>query len=336
MAGQNTMMAVECGRYGSPDVLHLVETARPTPSDDEILVRIHAATVTSADCRLRSMTVPAGFSTLSRIAFGVTRPRKTVLGSEFAGTVVATGQRVSAFKIGDRVFGLLDTKMGCHAEYCCVRENGLVARMPEQLSYREAAGLTFGGTTALDFLRRGKLQESEEILINGASGSVGCAAIQIARSMGGNVTAVCGASNAMLVKDLGASHVIDYTHQDFAASGKSYDVIMDTVGNCNYRRCKHSLNHSGRLILLAADLKEILHSLLVGASAPKRVLAGPASVRQSDIERVAALARSGSLKPVLDRVFPITQIREAHRYVDTGRKRGNVVIEVISDERDCL
>lgn len=334
MAGQNRMMAVEYRRYGSPDVLQIVETTRPTPREDEIQVRIHATTVTSADCRLRSMTVPAGFSAFSRIVFGVTRPRKTILGSEFAGTVVATGSRVSAFKIGDRVFGLLDTRMGCYAEYCCVPESGLVAQMPDKLRYREAAGLTFGGTTALDFLRRGKLQPSEKILINGASGSVGSAAIQIARSMGSEVTAVCGASNARLVKDLGANHVIDYTCQDFAMSDKSYDVIMDTIGNCNYRRCKSALNDSGRLMLIVADLKQMLHASLVGVIASRRILAGPASVLQSDIEHLAALARSGSLQPVVDRVYPFVEIREAHRYVDTGRKRGNVVIELIPDEHD--
>lgn len=334
MAGQNRMMAVEYRRYGSPDVLQIVEATRPTPREDEILVRIHATTVTSADCRLRSMTVPAGFSTLSRIVLGVTRPRKIILGSEFAGTVVATGSRVSAFEAGDRVFGLLDTKMGCHAEYCCVPESGKVAKMPERLSYREAAGLTFGSTTALDFLRRGKLQPSEKILINGASGSVGIAAIQIARLMGSEVTAVCGASNARLVKNLGANHVIDYTCQDFAKSDTSYDVIMDAVGNCDYRRCKLALNDSGRLLLIVADLKQMLHASLVGVIASRRILAGPAFVRQSDIEHVAALAGIGSLQPVVDRVYPLADIREAHRYVDTGRKRGNVVIELIPDEHD--
>ncbi len=336
MSASGKMKAVVHDRYGGPDVLDLAEVPKPEPADDEVLVRIHATTVTSGDCRLRSMDMPFGFSALGRAMYGVRRPKTAILGSEFSGTVEKAGARATAFQAGDRVFGLLGARMGCHAEYCCVPESGAVARKPNSLSHRQAAALSFGGTTALDFLRRGRFRSGEAILVNGSSGCVGSAAIQIAKSLGGEVTGVCGPRNASVVKALGANRVIDYTEHDFVASGKSYDVILDTVGNCSYRRCNHVLNEGGRLMLVAADLLDMLHAPLIAPISSKRVLAGPVAVLPNDIKVIAALAESGGFRPLLDRVYPIDEIKDAHRYVDTGRKRGNVVIELVHEDTSDL
>lgn len=333
MPASGKMMAVVYDRYGGPDVLRLAEVPKPDPAGDEILVRIHATTVTSGDCRLRSMDMPLGFSALGRAMYGVRRPKKMILGSEFSGTVEKSGADVTAFQVGDQVFGLLDAKMGCHAEYCCVPESGAVARKPSHLSHRQAAALSFGGTTALDFLRRGRLRSGERILVNGSSGCVGSAVVQIARSFGAEVTGVCGPRNTGVVKALGANRVIDYSEQDFVSGGESYDVIVDTVGNCSYRRCNRVLNEGGRLMLVAADLMDMLNAPLITILSAKRVLVGPTAVLPDDIRAIADLVENNSLRPLLDRVYPIEEIKDAHRHVDTGRKRGNVVIELIHDDR---
>jgi len=320
------MKAIVYERYGPPEVLQLKEVEKPTPKNNEVLIKTHATTVTSGDWRVRSLNVPVGFGLLMRLVFGVLRPRQPILGSELAGVIESVGKDVSQFKAGDPVFAFSDAAMGCHAEYKCMAEDGAVVPKPSSLTFEEAAALSFGGTTALDFLRRGRLQDGESVLVNGASGAVGTAAVQLARHFGAIVTGVCSTANVALVRSLGASHVIDYTQEDFTRNGKTYDVIVDTVGTAPFSRSQASLKEGGRLLLVLAGLPEMLRAPWVSVTSSKKVIAGPTAVRVEDLRFLAGLAEAGEFKPVIDRCYPFEQIAEAHRYVDTGRKKGNVVI----------
>ena len=325
------MKAILYQQYGPPDVLQMADIAKPIPKPNEILIKTYATTVTSGDWRVRSLTVPAGFGWITRLVFGVSRPRQPILGSELAGVVESVGAAVSRFKVGDAVFAFSDARMGCYAEYKCMPQDGAVARKPPGLSYGEAAALSFGGTTALDFLRRAKLQRGESVLINGASGAVGAAAVQLARHFGAHVTAVCGTANMAWVRALGASQVIDYTQEDFTQNGQTYHVIMDTVGTAPFSRCQASLRDGGRLLLVLAGLADMLHAPWASLSSGKKVIAGPVSVRAEDLPLLAELATTGAFKAVIDRRYRFEQMVEAHRYVDSGRKKGNVVV-MLGDE----
>jgi NADPH:quinone reductase-like Zn-dependent oxidoreductase len=320
------MKAIVYTKYGSPDVLELREVEKPAPKDNEILIKIHATTVTSADWRVRSFNMPRGFGLLSRLFFGVFQPKQPILGSELAGEVESIGHAVTKFKVGDQVFAFCGASMGCHAEYKCIPENRAVVRKPANLTYAEAAALSFGGTTALDFIKKGNLQKGKKVLINGASGSVGTAAVQLARYFGAEVTGVCSAANIELVRSLGANYVIDYTKEDFTRNGETYDVIVDTVGTAPFSRSKNSLKQGGRLLLVLAELPDMLQAPWISLTSGKKVIAGPAAERVEDMQFLAKLAEVGEFKPVIDRCYPFEQMTEAHRYVDTGRKRGNVVI----------
>jgi NADPH:quinone reductase-like Zn-dependent oxidoreductase len=320
------MKAVIYEKYGAPDVLQLRDVEKPVPRRNEVLIRIRATTVTSADWRVRSLNLPAGFGLIARVFFGVTRPRQPILGSELAGEIESAGSDVTKFKPGDRVFAFSGARMGCHAEYKCMPEDGPVALTPPDLSDDEAAALSFGGTTALDFLRRGKLQPGERVLVNGASGAVGTAVVQLARHFGAEVTGVCSAANVELVRSLGASHAIDYTAEDFTKNGETYDVIVDTAGTAPYSRSKGSLKERGRLLMVLGGLPDMLMIPWVSMTSAKKVIAGPAAERAEDLRLLAELAAAGHFRPVVDRRYPFEQIAEAHRYVDTGRKKGNVVI----------
>lgn len=326
------MKAIVYERYGSPDVLQLKEVGKPTPKNNEILIKTHVTTVTSADCRVRSLNVPTGFGLIMRLVFGISRPRQPILGSELAGVIESVGKNVSKFKAGDAVFAFSDAAMGCHAEYKCMAENGAVALKPSNLAFEEAAALSFGGTTALDFLRRGKLKRGESVLVNGASGAVGTAAVQIANHFGAFVTGVCSSANMELVKSLGASHVIDYTQEDFTQNGETYDVIVDAVGTAPFSRSKASLKERGRLLMVLAGLPDMLQALWMSMTGSKKVVAGPVTVRIEDLHFLSGLAEAGEFKPVIDRHYPFEQIAEAHRYVDTGRKKGNVVITLEQED----
>jgi NADPH:quinone reductase-like Zn-dependent oxidoreductase len=320
------MRAIVYERYGPPDVLELKDMPKPTPKANEVLIKVRATTVTSGDWRLRSLTVPAGFRLISRLVFGVSKPRQPILGTELAGDIEAIGKDVRRFKVGDRVFAFSGAGMGCHAEYKCMPQDGAVALKPAHLSYDEAAAISFGGTTALSFLRRGKLQSGEKVLINGASGGVGTAAVQLARHFGADVTGVCGTANLEMVKSLGAQHVIDYTREDFTRNGETCDVIVDTAGTAPYSRCKDSLKERGRLLQVLGGLPDMLQIPWIALTSSKRVIAGPASERAEDLRFLAKLAEAGEFKPVIDRRYPFEQMAAAHRYVDTGRKRGNVIV----------
>ena len=320
------MKAIVYERYGPPEVLQLKEVEKPTPTNHELLIKIHATTVTSADWRVRSLNVPAGFGLIMRLVFGISKPKQPILGTELAGEVESAGKDVSKFKAGDQVFAYSDTGMGCYAEYKCMPEDGAVALKPPNLSYDEAAAMSFGGTTALSFLRRGKLQPGERVLVNGASGGVGTAAVQLAKHFGADVTGLCSTANVELVKSLGARLVIDYTQEDFTKNGQTYDVIVDTAGTAPFSRCKASLSKGGRLLMVLGGLPDMLQIPWVSMTSDKKVIAGPAAGHAEDLRFLARLAEAGEFKPVIDRRYPFEQIVEAHRYVDTGRKKGNVII----------
>lgn len=324
------MKAAIYDRYGPPEVVRVAEIPKPAPRENEVLIRIRATTVTSGDWRARSLIIPTGFRFLSRLFFGISKPRQPILGTELAGEIEAIGSAVTKFKPGDQVFAYPGATMGCHAEYRCMPEDGPIALKPANLTFEEAAGLSFGGATALQFLRKAKLLPGESILINGAAGGVGSAAVQLAKHFGARVTGVCSSANAEFVKSLGVERVIDYTKEDFTRSGEAYDVIMDTVGTAPFSRCGNSLNPRGRLLLVLATLPDMLPIPWVAMTSQKRIIAGPAGERAEDLRFLAELARSGAFKPAIGRRFPLDQIVEAHRYVETGHKRGNAVITLES------
>lgn len=326
------MKAIVYERYGPPEVLQLKEVEKPTPKDNEVLIKTHATTVTSGDWRVRSLNVPAGFGLIMRLVFGVTRPKQPILGTELAGVVESVGKDVRKFKVGNQVFVFSDAAMGCHAEYKCMLEDGAMALKPANLTYEEAAALSFGGTTALNFFRRGKLQSGEKVLVNGASGGVGTAAVQLAKHFGADVTGVCSTANVELVRSLGASHVIDYTKEDFTQNGETYDVIVDTAGTAPFSRSKASLKGRGRLLMVLGGLLDMLRIPWVSMTSSKKIIAGPAAGRAEDLRFLAGLAEAGEFKPVIDRCYPFEQIAEAHSYVDTGRKKGNVIITLEHDD----
>lgn len=324
------MIAAVVTRYGPPDVVELQErpTARPGPG--ELLVRVHASTVTAGDWRLRSGDVPRGFGLLIRLALGWRGPRHAVLGAEIAGEVAACGEGVTGFAVGDRVFAFADTRLGGHAEYVVLKADGAVAPIAPAVSDDTAAALPFGGTTALHYLRdRGAIAKGERVLVNGASGNVGVAAIQLARHFGADVTAVTSAANLEFVRALGAERAVDYAVTDFAAEGRRYDIILDTVGNCPYARARHALAEGGRLLLVATDLAGTLGAALrPRRAAGHRVVGGVATGSREALELLMDLAARGVLTPPIDRRYPLARIREAHAYVETRRKRGTVLVTV--------
>jgi len=276
--------------------------------------------------------MPVGFGLIARLVLGVSRPRQPILGSELAGKVESVGKDVSKFKIGDEVFAFTGARLGCHAEYKCMPEDGAVALKPANLTFDEAAAMSSGGTTALDFFRRAKIQSGEKVVVIGASGGVGTAAVQLARQFGAEVTGVCSAANMELVRSLGARHVIDYTKQDFTENGETYDIIVDTAGTAPFSHSRGSLKERGRLLLVLGGLPDMLGVPWVSMTSSKKVIAGPATARPEDLRFLAKLAEAGEFKPVIDRRYPFGQIAEAHRYVDTGRKKGNVVITLEHDD----
>lgn len=321
------MKAAVYHRYGPPEVVEIVELPKPVPADDEVLIRVRATTVTAGDWRMRSADVPPGFGLLMRLALGITGPRKSILGTELAGEVEAVGAAVTRFKVGDKVFAF--SIGGCHAEYRSIRETAAIALMPSNLSFEEAAPLSFGGSTALFFLRdKAHLKSGEKVLINGASGGVGSASVQLARHFGAEVTGVCSAGNADMVRGLGAQHVIDYANEDFTKSGKTYDVILDTVGNCSFESCQAALAPGGRLALVVAGLGQNLSALIRPSRAGRKILTGVAPERAEDLRFFAELAKAGTFKAAIDRTYDFNDIVQAHAHVESHRKKGNVVVRL--------
>jgi NADPH:quinone reductase-like Zn-dependent oxidoreductase len=323
-----TMRAIVYARFGPPEVLELREIPKPVPYDDEVLIRVRATTVTAADWRCRTRTVPEGLGLVARMYMGFTAPRHPILGTELAGDVEAVGKAVRKFEVGDRVFAYPGIHLGSYVEYRCISEDGPLARIPPNLGYEEAAALSFGGTTALKFFQAAKLQAGERVLVNGASGGVGTAAVQLAKQLGANVTAVCSTSNLELVRGLGADEVVDYTRDDFTKSGERWDVVVDTAGTAPWARSKGSLRDGGRLLLVVGTLAEQLRAPWVSMTTRVKVIGGSPRSGSEDLGFLAALAESGVFRPVIDRRYPFEEMVEAHRYVDKGHKRGNVVVTI--------
>lgn len=322
------MKAIVYERFGPPEVLELKELPKPVPGEREVLIRVRATTVTAADWRCRSRIVPTGFGVMAGFFLGFGRPRQPILGTELSGEIEAVGKGVTRFKVGDAVFAFSSEKMGSYVEFRCVAEDGALVKKPARLSWEEAAALSFGGTTALAFFRKSGIKPGDQVLVNGASGGVGTAAVQLAKHFGAVVTGVCSTANLELVRSIGASAVVDYTREDFTKSGETYDLIVDTAGTAPYSRCKGSLKAGGQLLLVLGSLPAMLQGPIAALTSGKRVIGGSPPWGVEDLRLLADLAEAGRYRPVIDRTYRFDQIVEAHRYVDAGHKKGNVVISV--------
>ena len=322
------MKAFVCKKYGPPEVLQIKEVEKPTPKHNEVLIRIHAIAITTEDPVNRK-----GKPFIARFATGLIRPKNPIPGAEFAGEIEELGKDVKLFKEGDQVFGSTGTSFGCYAEYVCMPEDGFLAIKPASLSYEEAAPVC-GAMAAWNFLRdQARIQNEQKVLINGASGAVGTAAVQLAKHFGAEVTGVCSTANLGLVKSLGADEVIDYTQEDFTRIGRTYDIIFDVVGKNSFSRCKGSLTKGGVYLITVPRLSIFLQMLWtskIGSKKARFSATGllPISKRLNILKEIIELIERGKLITVIDRRYPLEQIVEAHRYVEKGHKKGNVVISV--------
>ncbi len=325
------MKAVICTKYGPPEVLELQEIEKPIPKDNEVLIKIHAATVTTAGLISRT-----GKPLFTRLFSGLNTPKNRIPGMELAGEIVKIGKDVTSFCEGDQIFGLAGMSLGANAEYICLLEDASIIKKPNNLTFEESVSVVEGGLTALNFLqRKGKIQQGQKVLIYGASGSVGTASIQVAKYFGAEVTGVCSTGNMELVKSLGADHVIDYTKEDFTQNGQTYDIIFDTLGKRSFLACKNSLELHG-IYLDAAGLSTIFHMFWTSIFSSKKAMLTTTYTRskmkiKNDLIIVKELVEAGDIQPVIDKNYPLANIIEAHKYVETGHKKGNVVLRIHQD-----
>jgi NADPH:quinone reductase-like Zn-dependent oxidoreductase len=320
------MKAIVYKKYGSPDVLELSEVDKPVPKDNEVLIEVKATTVTAADCMMRR-----GDTVLSRILLGFAKPRKKfrILGTEFSGKIESVGSKVTKFKTGDEVYAFRGFGTGCYAGYKCMSENGSISLKPHNMSFIEAASVVDGATTALFFLKeKANIREGQKVLINGASGSIGTFAVQIARYFGAEVTGVCSEKNTELVKLLGADKVVDYTKELFTKTTDAYDIIFDTVGKSSFAHCKRALKNGGKYIVTVMSLKVVALSLLTKFSNRKKVIFSMSVEKTPALNFIRTLIEGGKLATVIDKKYSLGELPEAHAYVEKGHKTGNVVIEV--------
>lgn len=326
------MKAIIYERYGSPNVLQLKDVKKPVPKKGEVLIRVQATTVTATDCMARR-----GEPVWGRIFLGFRKPRTKILGIELAGVIEAVGKDVKRFQRGDQVFGAAMARMSCSAEYVCLPEKSGLAIKPANMTYKEAAAFCDGALTALTFLREiGKIQRKQKILIIGASGSVGTFAVQLARYYGAEVTGVCSTTNLELVKSLGADKVIDYTKDDFSQSDEAYDIIFDTVNKSSFSRCKSVLKQGGVYLVTMPALSVFPQILWTAIAGNKKVKFGGSKSNPENLNFLKTLIEAKKIKSVIDRVYPLEQIVEAHRYVEKGHKKGNVIISIEHDEENKI
>ena len=324
------MKAIVHTKYGPPDELQLLEVEKPVPGDNEVLIKMHATTVTTTDCNARNFTfVPQSFMFFARIMFGFKKPRIKILGIDLAGVIEAIGKDVKLFKAGDHVFGSPGTKFGGHAEFVCVPENGALAIKPADLSWEKAAAISLAGNTALFYIRDlAKIQPGQTILIHGASGAIGTYAVQLAKYYGAVVTGVCSGINAALVKSLGADKVIDYTIEDFTKSDEKYDFVFGVVGKTTFAQCKGLLKPNGIYLENMMEVKDFLEVLWTSIVGGKKIKGGVSAECAENLNFFVELIESGKLKPVIDNVYPLARTAEAFHYVEQGHKKGNVVIKL--------
>jgi NADPH:quinone reductase-like Zn-dependent oxidoreductase len=331
------MKAIVYTKYGPPAVLQLKEVEKPAPKDNEILIRIYATPVNYGDITVRNFrkisprkfSMPFLFWFFAKISFGFSKPRINILGSEFAGEIEAVGEDVKLFRKGDQVFGYRGMSMGANVEYLCMPEDGCVALKPANMTYEEAAAVPYGAITALNLLRKVNIQSGQKVLINGASGGIGSAAVQLARShFGAEVSGVCSTPRLELVKSLGADKVIDYTKEDFTQSGETYDLIFDILGKSSFSRCKSSLKQNGRYLLASFKMRQLFQMLRTKIIGSKKVICALSPEKAEDLIFIKELIEAGKIKSVIDRRYPLEETAEAHRYVETGYKKGSVVITV--------
>ena len=330
------MKAIVYTEYGSPDVLQLKEVEKPTPKDDEILIRIYATSVNFGDIAARNFGnispgkffMPLPFWLIGKISFGIRKPKNTILGNELAGEIEAVGKGVKSFKPGDQVFGYPFNNMRAYAEYRCMPEDGLVGMKPVNMTYEEAAVVPYGALMGLDLLRKINIQSGQKVLINGASGGIGSAVVQLAKHYGADVTGVCGTPRLEFVKSLGADEVIDYTKEDFTQNGETYDLILDVLGKSSFSRCKDSLKPNGTYVLTSFKMRDVVDMLWTSVAGSKKVKCAILVAKPEDLISIKELVEAGKIKSVIDRRYPLEQTAEAHRYVESGEKKGNVVITV--------
>ena len=328
------MKAIICTDYGSPDVLQLKEVDKPVPSDNEVLIKIHATEATVGDCEIRRFQVPILFWLTLRLVIGLRKPhRKPILGMYLSGEIESVGEKVNKFIVGDKVFGSSGFVFGAYAEYVCIPETAALAIKPDKMTYQEAAATPIGGLNALHFLRKANIQSEQRILINGAGGSIGCYAVQLAKSFGAQVTGVDKSSKLDVLRSIGADHVIDYTQQNFTQNGETYDVIFDVIGTSPYSDCLKSLSANGCYILASPSLPTMLRGLWTSITGSKKVIFEFAEENSQDLITLKQLIDKGSVKSVIDRIFPLEQLAEAHRYIETGQKKGSVVITMVKQVR---
>ncbi|SFS09338.1 NADPH:quinone reductase [Microbacterium sp. cf046] len=323
-----TMRAAVARRFGGPEVVTVERVTKPVPGAGEVLVRLHASTVSIADHRIRAKDLPRGLGFLAVVALGVLRPRKPILGMEGAGVIESVGSGVTEFSPGDRVMVMRGSAMGCHAEYATVAADRSIVRIPGEIPFEDAAALVFGGYTAISFLHRVDLGPGVEVLVNGASGAVGTAVVQLAAGAGARVTGVCSAGNAELVRSLGAERVIDYEREDFAAGDERYDVVIECVGNAPFRRVRRILKPGGALLMVITDLRGMLRERAQSRRSGTLVTHTGSVFGAEVMRELAAAAETGRIRPVIDRTYDLEDVVDAHRYVDTGRKRGSVVLRI--------
>lgn len=332
MAANTSMKAVVWTAYGPPEVLQLCEVPKPAPAAHEVLIRVHAATVIAGDCEMRSLRIPVEFRLPMRLYAGWRRPQRvTILGQEMAGEIEAVGAGVTRFQVGDAIFGTTGMKLGAYAEYVCLPENAVLTRMPANLTFAEAAGVPVGSIEALHFVRQAHIQRDWRVLINGAGGSIGTIAIQLAKNLGAKVTAVDSGEKLAMLRALGADEVIDYTREEFTRRGERYHVILDIVGKSHYDRALDALYDGGSYVNANPSLLQRVRAPFTTRAGSKRVVSGSSRTNAEELgllEEIRAMIEAGAIKPVVDRSFPLGAAADAHRYVDSGRKQGNVVIVV--------